>query len=104
MDVSRQEISKTLIDGVSNWLRKSALNGSDLETITYGICERLSAIGIPLARVHVSFSMLHPLYTALSFTWRRGQAVKVEGSIWTLRKPRPNAIFPVPTIRWSAKT
>lgn len=103
MDVSRQEISKTLIDGVSNWLRKSALNGSDLETITYGICERLSAIGIPLARVHVSFSMLHPLYTALSFTWRRGQAVKVEGFNLDAKKAPPERYLSSPYYQMVSK-
>ena len=29
---------------------------------------------MPIARVHLSFSMLHPLYDALGFTWERGRA------------------------------
>ncbi len=33
---------------------------------------------LPLARVHLSFSMLHPLYRAASFTWRRGLGAKGE--------------------------
>ena len=35
--------------------------------------------GVPLLRVHLSFSMLHPLYDALGFTWIRGKGVDVEG-------------------------
>src|SRR5207253_2678108 len=35
--------------------------------------------GLPLKRVHLSFSMLHPLYDALGFTWIRGQGIEVEG-------------------------
>ncbi|TGR94652.1 adenylate/guanylate cyclase domain-containing protein, partial [bacterium M00.F.Ca.ET.191.01.1.1] len=42
-------------------------------------CERLAAAGLPLKRVHLSFSMLHPLYDALGFTWLRGQGMEVEG-------------------------
>lgn len=79
MDRPRNEISRSLIDGVSAWLKQAALNGADLETLTNETCERLCAIGIPLLRMHTSVSMLHPLYTALSFTWHRGKAVKVEG-------------------------
>ncbi|MGB7269759.1 MAG: adenylate/guanylate cyclase domain-containing protein [Albidovulum sp.] len=96
MDASRQEISRTLIDGISTWLRQSALNGSDLETITCGICERLSAIGIPLARVHVTFSMLHPLYTALGFTWLRGQPVEIEGYNLDTKKAPPERYLSSP--------
>jgi adenylate cyclase len=72
-------VSETLIDRVSNWLQQSALTGESLETLVQGLCERLAAAGIPLVRVHLSFSMLHPLYDALGFTWIRGKGVSVEG-------------------------
>jgi len=67
------------MDRVADWLTESALGGADLKTIVRGFCERLAAAGLPLARVHLSFSMLHPLYDALGFTWRRGQGMEVEG-------------------------
>jgi adenylate cyclase len=44
-----------------------------------GFCERLAAAGMPIARVHLSFSMLHPLYDALGFTWERGLGMRIEG-------------------------
>lgn len=79
MYASKNDVSQTLIDGVSAWLKQSALKGVDLETIVTETCERLAAVGIPLIRVHLSFSMLHPLYDALSFTWRRKEGVVVAG-------------------------
>jgi adenylate cyclase len=79
MDAPRNNVSPTLIEGVSSWLKESTLNNTDLEAVAAGTCERLAAVGIPLVRVHLSFAMLHPLYTALSLTWRRGQDLIVEG-------------------------
>lgn len=79
MLLPRINVSETLIDRVSTWLQQSALKGESLETLVQGLCERLAASGIPLIRVHLSFSMLHPLYDALGFTWIRGQGVSVEG-------------------------
>ena len=72
------DVSSILLDRVSDWLIQSALAGDDLETIVRGLCERLAAAGLPLRRVHLSFSMLHPLYDALGFTWERGGGMSVE--------------------------
>src|SRR2546421_4914118 len=70
--------STTLLDKVALWLTETALSGADLETVVRGFCYRLAAAGLPLARVHLSFSMLHPLYRAMGFTWRRTEGLKVE--------------------------
>lgn len=66
------EISETLIDRVVGWMRQAGLRGDDLKSIVVGTCDRLAATGLPLARAHLSFSMLHPLYNASGFTWVRG--------------------------------
>ena len=79
MLIHHPNVSESLIERVSLWLQQSALKGTDLETLVHGLCERLAAAGVPLLRVHLSFSMLHPLYDALGFTWLRGQGVAVEG-------------------------
>ncbi|MFO1121849.1 MAG: adenylate/guanylate cyclase domain-containing protein [Hyphomicrobiales bacterium] len=78
MTASRNDTSGVLIDYVAEWLMQKALSGADVEDIFSGFCERLAASGLPLARVHLSFSMLHPLYRAASFTWRRGVGAKGE--------------------------
>ncbi len=43
------------------------------------MCERLAAAGLPLLRAYLGFSMLHPLYTAMGFTWTRGTGLTVQG-------------------------
>ncbi len=77
--VPNGDVSTTLVDQLSTWLKAAALKGTDLNALVTGTCDRLSAAGFPLLRVAVSFTMLHPLYDALSFVWVRGQGVKVEG-------------------------
>jgi adenylate cyclase len=72
------DVSLILLDRVQDWLTQSSLAGEDLETVVRGLCERLTAAGLPVKRVHLSFSMLHPLYDALGFTWERGGGMTVE--------------------------
>jgi len=72
------DVSSILLDRVADWLTQSSLAGDDLETVIRGLCERLAAAGLPVKRVHLSFSMLHPLYDALGFTWERGGGMSVE--------------------------
>ena len=79
MNTHAADVSNILLDRVSGWLKTAALSGENLEYIVAGFCERLAAAGVPLLRVHLSFSMLHPLYDALGFTWLRGKGVTVEG-------------------------
>ncbi|OLP62376.1 adenylate cyclase [Xaviernesmea oryzae] len=79
MTAQHATVSVHLLARVSHWLQQSALKGENLETLVTGFCERLAASGLPLNRVHLSFSMLHPLYDALGFTWVRGEGVTVEG-------------------------
>ena len=79
MGTIESSVSSILLDRVAEWLTNSSLAGDELENIVRGFCERLTAAGLPLARVHLTFSMLHPLYDALSFTWRRASGVTIEG-------------------------
>jgi adenylate cyclase len=79
MDMTPASTSVILLDKVSDWLMQTAIRGADLESVVNGFCERLAAAGVPLARIHLTFSMLHPLYRAMGFTWRRGTGVTSEG-------------------------
>ncbi len=92
MSDASNEVSKTLIDGVSAWLKESALDSPDLEQIVTETCDRLSAVGIPLKRVHLTFSMLHPLYDALNFTWLRGEGVQL-GNYQRVDEDSPPPMF-----------
>ena len=79
MSATQSDVSTILLDKVADWLTHSSLAGDNLETIVRGFCERIAAAGLPIARVNLSFSMLHPLYDALGFTWKRGTGMTVEG-------------------------
>ncbi len=79
MENTRSSVSSVLAGRVADWLMCMALENADLETIVQGCCERLTASGLPLARVHLSFSVLHPLYRAMGFTWRLGETLESEG-------------------------
>ena len=78
MTAEHADISQILMDKVADWLTDSSLAGDDLETMVRGFCERVAAAGAPLVRVHLTFSMLHPLYDALGFTWERGRGMEIE--------------------------
>ena len=70
--------SRALVERAAEWLMAQALKDIDLEAVVRGCCERLHAAGVPIARVHFSFSMLHPLYRAVGFTWWRGKGLQVD--------------------------
>jgi adenylate cyclase len=71
--------SGTLIDDIASWLMASTLGSTPFEEIFSGCCERLFATGLPLARAHIAYRILHPLYGAMSHTWTRGVGLQVEG-------------------------
>jgi len=70
--------STILIDQVGDWLTRMAFTGADLDEIARGCFDRLAASGLPIARAQVTFSILHPLYRAVGFTWRRAEGLKIE--------------------------
>jgi adenylate cyclase len=67
-----------LIDQVSEWLMAQALGTGRLEGIFKGCCDRLVAAGVPLSRGFLAFRTLHPLYPAMTVTWKLGQDVVVK--------------------------
>src|SRR5262245_66578864 len=81
--------SRALVERAANWLMAQALNDSDLETLVRGACERLHAAGVPIARVQLSFSMLHPLYRGIGYTWRRGQGLQGDAYRHTPQRAAP---------------
>jgi adenylate cyclase len=70
--------SITLIDKVSDWVVSQALTNITLDQLVDGTCEHLAAAGVPISRVNFTFSVLHPLYDARGFHWRRGEGTTVD--------------------------
>jgi adenylate cyclase len=87
MKTTHSSVSDIFLDRVAEWLTQSALTGENLEHIVRGFCDRIAASGLPIARVHLTFSMLHPLYDALGFTWRRTNGLTIEGYRHSHDKP-----------------
>jgi adenylate cyclase len=56
------------------WLVKRGLAGDSVEQLVAGLCQRLSAAGLPLLRAFVGLQTLHPLYGGHAYIWRRGVA------------------------------
>ena len=97
MHCARQTFHQSFLEAykVADWLTQSSLAGDDLETMVRGFCERLAAAGLPLTRVHLSFSMLHPLYDALGFTWLRGRGMTSRASARARRAAGPLPAQPI---------
>jgi adenylate cyclase len=66
-----------LIDNVTDWLMGEALGEPNIEHLVEGTAARVDAAGIPIQRFHISFNMLHPLYSGMGLTWRRGKELEV---------------------------
>ena len=77
----RSSGAASLIDAVADWLMTQALGETEMEALIDGCSNRLRAAGIPLQRSHVAFRTLHPLFEAVSLTWRRGQGVETTGHL-----------------------
>jgi len=65
-----------LAESLADWLVRQALRDAPLEWIYEGTCKQLHAAGIPVARAHVTFSVLHPLFQAQSLQWYRDREVE----------------------------
>ncbi len=77
--ISHQETDRgnPLIDALADWLVSQALQDSPLVEIFEGTCKRLYAAGIPVARSHITFRVLHPLYQAQALHWQRDRGAEL---------------------------
>ena len=59
------------VDQLVTWITEAGLAGLGESAILTGLCERLLALGVPLARANVVIDTLHPVYQGRAFTWKR---------------------------------
>jgi adenylate cyclase len=78
MSETASAASRALVDRAADWLMAQALRDAEIEAVVRGSCERLHGAGVPLARVQFSFSVLHPLYRGVGYTWRRAQGLRID--------------------------
>lgn len=60
------------VQALSDWMIETALQVSDYEFMFAEFCERLNGLGIPVDRVTMAMTTLHPLMEAVTLTWHRG--------------------------------
>ena len=73
----RRLLDPAEVQEISDWLVEQGLTGGTLAAIMTEFCDRLVARGFPILRVHLSFSTLHPSFSAFGCTWwRDGRVIK----------------------------
>jgi adenylate cyclase len=69
---------RTLVNGINEWLVDQALDEPDIVEMFEGLCHRLHAVGIPIARARLTWPTLHPLFQAETILWSRGRQTEFE--------------------------
>ncbi len=77
MSEAKQTEAET-IESLNDWVINQGLGASDLTALIEGTCLRIEAVGLPLWRLHVSMSTLHPNYEAFGGTWWRDKGFAQE--------------------------
>jgi len=58
---------------LAGWIGQAGLAGDGEASMIAGFCERLTALGLPLARATVIVDTLHPIYEGRAFNWLRDE-------------------------------
>ncbi len=62
-----------LVSEIAEWLVDQALSEPDIAEMFEGVCHRLHAVGVPIARARLIWPTLHPLFQAETVLWKRGE-------------------------------
>lgn len=63
---------------IREWLIDQALGQPDIASMFDTMCQRLSGIGIPIARARLIWPTLHPLFRSETVIWDRGKPARLE--------------------------
>jgi adenylate cyclase len=77
-DGSDRESGEHAILRVAEWVVTAGLGQMPPAALLAGLCERLNGIGVSVARSQASFRILHPLFGAMTVTWREDEGSKPE--------------------------
>ncbi|MBB3019191.1 adenylate cyclase [Microvirga lupini] len=64
--------------GIAKWVTEAGLAGMTELELLHGFCDRLTAAGMPLARVNIVIDTLHPIHEGRVFRWRRDDQGNVD--------------------------
>ncbi len=63
---------------IQEWLIDEALGEPDIVNLFETMCQRLTGIGIPIARARLIWQTLHPLFRAETVIWDRGKEATLD--------------------------
>ena len=66
------------MQSIADWIVQSAMTDLNLDDFFVEFCERVANIGIPLYRLQMALSILHPTMAAKSLTWRKGVGISID--------------------------
>ena len=93
-DSSAAESIRPVVD----WLIDGAPSAGQPEKVLAELCERLLACGLPLHRVAVFITTLHPNVMGRRFLWRRGEGVLVTEAQYDIVATDTYGRSPVPVV------
>ena len=69
---------REMIETVSDWLLEQSLLAPPIDRLVPALADQVRAAGIPVDRIHLATNILHPQFTAISFTWWEGQELQAD--------------------------
>ncbi len=66
------------IESLNDWVVNQGLGAADLAALIEVTCRRVEALGLPLLRMHVAMSTLHPTYEGFGGSWWRHKGFEQE--------------------------
>jgi adenylate cyclase len=92
------------VEAVVEWLVDGARTARQPQDVLAELCERLLACGLPLHRVAVFITTLHPNVMGRRFLWRRGEGVLVTEADYGITATDTYLRSPVPVVFERAAT
>ncbi|HEX6111472.1 MAG TPA: adenylate/guanylate cyclase domain-containing protein [Geminicoccaceae bacterium] len=86
------------VQAVVEWLIAGARTAHQQQDVLTQLCERLLALGLPLHRVAVFVTTLHPNVMGRRFLWRRGEGVLVTEAAYDMVETDTYRRSPVPVV------
>jgi adenylate cyclase len=77
-------VGNTDIEAIISWLIDGARSAQTSEAVLGELCQRMVAAGVPISRVGVFVSTLHPDVFGRSFIWKQGSDVAIGEADFTL--------------------
>jgi adenylate cyclase len=93
----------TDIEAIISWLIDGARSAQTSEAVLGELCQRMLAAGIPISRVGVFVSTLHPDLFGRSFIWKRGSEVAVGEADFSVPETQEFQTSPLHTVVRTAK-